>query len=170
MRIDYRLEQSILGWLLVAATERGICSLMLDESKVELVRELEKRFPQAELVPQDGVLRDQARAIVDWLAGQSPRPDLPLDERGTTFQRRVWQELRRIPWGKRITYGELARRIGRPTAVRAVAGACARNPLALLTPCHRVVRQNGELGGFRWGVERKRRLLELEQSRQSKNG
>ena len=99
----------------------------------------------------------------DWLAGRAPQPDLPLDEQGTAFQKRVWQELRRIPCGERIAYGELARRIGKPTAVRAVAGACARNTVALLTPCHRVVRQNGELGGYRWGVERKRRLLEAEQ-------
>ncbi|MEZ4483612.1 MAG: methylated-DNA--[protein]-cysteine S-methyltransferase [Syntrophotaleaceae bacterium] len=168
MHIDYRLEQSVLGWLLLAATERGVCLLMVDDSKDALLEELAKRFPQAQLNPQEDGLRAPVQSLVDWLAGRAPQPQLPLDEQGTAFQRRVWQELRRIPCGEQIAYGELARRIGQPTAVRAVAGACARNPVALLTPCHRVVRQNGELGGYRWGVERKRRLLAMEQGSQGK--
>lgn len=168
MHIDYRLEKSVLGWLLVAATERGICLLMLDDSKAVLLRELEQRFPQAKFNSQAERLQVPVQSIVDWLAGLSPQPELLLDEQGTDFQRRAWEELRRIPCGERISYSELARRIGKPTAVRAVAGACARNPVALLTPCHRVVRQNGELGGYRWGIERKRRLLAMEQNRQLK--
>lgn len=168
MHINYRLEKSVLGWLLVAATELGICLLMLDDSKDELLQELEKRFPLAEFNSQAETLQAPVKSIVDWLAGRSPQPELPLDEQGTTFQKRVWAELRRIPCGERIAYSELARRIGKPTSVRAVAGACARNPVALLTPCHRVVRQDGDLGGYRWGIERKRRLLAAEQNKHSK--
>lgn len=168
MRIGYVLAESALGRLLVAATPTGICALMLGDSADALLGDLRQKFPQAEIVPQAGALQDQVGAIIDWLAGRSSQPELPLDEQGTAFQRRVWQELRRIPCGERIAYGELARRIGRPKAVRAVAGACAANPVAVLTPCHRVVRQNGELGGYRWGIERKRRLLEAEQNRQPK--
>lgn len=163
MKIGYTVVKSSLGRLLVAATPRGICSVMLGDSKRDLTRELQQEFPGARLEKDDERLRLQARALLACLEGETPHPDLALDVRGTAFQMRVWEELRRIPRGQRISYGELARRIGRPKAARAVARACAANPLAILTPCHRVVRENGDLAGYRWGIERKWWLLEQEQ-------
>jgi AraC family transcriptional regulator of adaptative response/methylated-DNA-[protein]-cysteine methyltransferase len=162
MKIGYTVVKSLLGRLLVAATPRGICSVMLGDSESDLTRELQQKFSGAQLEKDDENLRLQARTLLACLAGQAPHPDLALDIRGSAFQMRVWEELRRIPRGQRISYGELARRIGRPKSARAVARACATNPLAILTPCHRVVRENGDLGGYRWGIERKRRLLEQE--------
>jgi AraC family transcriptional regulator of adaptative response/methylated-DNA-[protein]-cysteine methyltransferase len=163
MKLDYTIVKSSLDRLLVAATPRGICSVMLGDSENDLIRKLQHEFPRARIERNDDHLHLQARTLLACLAGQAPRPDLPLDVRGSEFQVRVWEELRRIPRGQRISYSELARRIGRPKAARAVARACATNPLAILTPCHRVVRENGNLAGYRWGIERKRRLLEEEQ-------
>jgi AraC family transcriptional regulator of adaptative response/methylated-DNA-[protein]-cysteine methyltransferase len=163
MKIGYTVVKSPMGRLLVAATSRGICSVMLGDSESDLTSELQQKFSGARLEKDDENLRLQARTLLACLAGQALHPDLALDVRGSAFQMRVWEELRRIPRGQRISYGELARRIGRSKAARAVARACATNPLAILTPCHRVVRENGDLGGYRWGIERKRRLLEQEQ-------
>jgi AraC family transcriptional regulator, regulatory protein of adaptative response / methylated-DNA-[protein]-cysteine methyltransferase len=164
MKINYTIAECPLGLLLVAVTDRGICSVTLGEKGEELIGDLRAEFPQAVIERDETSLRAQVNALLAHLAGQEPHPDLPLDVQGTAFQKRVWEELRRIPYGQTASYGEIARRIGRPTATRAVARACATNPAALVTPCHRVVRENGELGGYRWGVERKRRLLEKEKS------
>jgi AraC family transcriptional regulator of adaptative response/methylated-DNA-[protein]-cysteine methyltransferase len=162
MRVTYAVKESFLGRLLLAATPKGICAILLGDSERDLLEALHRTFPQADVQPDCTVPRDQAGMLLDALDGRSCCPTLPLDLEGTPFQKRVWQELQRIPRGERISYGELARRIGRPTAVRAVARACAANPVAILIPCHRVVRQNGEMGGYRWGIERKRLLLEKE--------
>lgn len=163
MKLDYTVVKSSLGQLLVAATQRGICSVMLGDSESDLIRELHHEFSGARIEKDEEHLHLQVRALLACLAGQAPHADLALDVRGSAFQMRIWEELRRIPRGQRISYSELARRIGQPKAARAVARACATNPLAILTPCHRVVRENGDLAGYRWGIERKRRLLEQEQ-------
>lgn len=163
MQIGYAVAESSLGWLLVAVSERGICSVMLGNSESDLLDELHQKFPRARIKRDNQNLQSQVEALLDCLSGNPSPLNMPLDEQGTAFQRRVWQELRRIPRGETISYSELANRIGRPKAVRAVASACARNPLAIVTPCHRVVRLNGDLGGYRWGIERKRRLLAAEQ-------
>ena len=164
MKIDYTIAECPLGLLLVAVTDKGICSVALGDTSEDLTGDLRAEFPQSEIAHDEKRLRAQVRALLSHLAGQEPHPDLPLDVQGTAFQKRVWEELRRIPYARTASYGEIARRIGQPSATRAVARACASNPAALVTPCHRVVRENGELGGYRWGVERKRRLLENEKS------
>ena len=160
--IRYGLAKTSLGWLLAAATGRGICQISLGDSPGALIRHLGERFPRAVLREGD---REFARRVARVAAFvESPRRglDLPLDIRGTAFQRRVWNALRAIPPGKTASYGEVARRIGRPAAARAVAQACASNDLAVAIPCHRVVRGDGTLGGYRGGVDRKRALLERE--------
>jgi AraC family transcriptional regulator of adaptative response/methylated-DNA-[protein]-cysteine methyltransferase len=162
MTIRYTIADSPLGLLLVAATERGVCSVQLGDESESLARALRAEFPRADVHVDETGLRPQVRALLDYLEGQRPHPDLPLDVQGTAFQRRVWEELRRIPPGQTASYGEVADRIGRPTAARAVARACATNPVALVTPCHRVVGSGGSVSGYRWGVARKRKLLERE--------
>lgn len=162
MSIGYATVKSPLGWLLVGATEKGVCSVKLGADRDQLLSDLREEFPQAQIRRDDEHLRSQVQVLLQCLAGQTPHTDLPLDVQGTTFQMRVWEELRRIPRGQTVSYKELAARIGRPTAYRAVANACASNPVAVITPCHRVVRENGNLGGYRWGIERKRELLEKE--------
>jgi AraC family transcriptional regulator of adaptative response/methylated-DNA-[protein]-cysteine methyltransferase len=164
MKIDYTITQCTLGLLLVAVTDKGVCSVTLGDKSEELASGLREEFPQAEIACGEKLLQAQVRALLKHLAGQEPHPGLPLDVQGTAFQKRVWEELRRIPYGQTASYGEIARRIGQPSATRAVARACATNPVALVTPCHRVIRENGDLGGYRWGVERKRQLLEKEKS------
>lgn len=164
MKISYTIADSPLGLLLVAATERGVCSVQLGDSAEELAGELRAEFPRADVRNDEGGLRPQVRSLLDYLEGQRPHPDLPLDVQGTAFQKRVWEELRRIPPGRTASYGEIAERIGRPTAARAVARACATNPVALVTPCHRVIGRDGSVSGYRWGVTRKRKLLEREQT------
>jgi AraC family transcriptional regulator, regulatory protein of adaptative response / methylated-DNA-[protein]-cysteine methyltransferase len=152
-----------LGRLLVAATERGVCRVMLGERAATLEADLRREFDAAH-VHQDkgGRLEGFVDAILSYLEGREPHLDLPLDIRATAFQRRVWQELQRIPFGETRTYTEVAAAVGDPKARRAVARACATNPVALVIPCHRVVREDGELGGYRWGIDRKRALLEKE--------
>jgi AraC family transcriptional regulator, regulatory protein of adaptative response / methylated-DNA-[protein]-cysteine methyltransferase len=163
MQIGYAVVESSLGWLLVAASERGLCSVMLGDSESELLGELQQKFHQVRIERDEQHLQPQVKVLLACLSGHPSPLNMPLDEQGTPFQLRVWQELRRIPRGTTISYSELAKRIGRPKAVRAVASACASNPLAIITPCHRVVRLNGDFGGYRWGIERKRRLLATEQ-------
>ncbi len=160
--LEYAVAACALGTLLVAGTAAGVRALLLGDGADAVLAELERRFPGT-------VLRANPAGLESWLAGAralverpAERVELPLDARGTPFQQRVWQELRRIPAGRTATYREIAARIGRPDSVRAVAGACAANPLAIAVPCHRVVRQDGELAGYRWGVERKRALLARE--------
>lgn len=167
MTVAYTIVESRLGWLLVAATSRGICSVALGDGQEKLVEGLLHEFPRAEIARDDDHLRTLVNMVLECLAGKHPHPDLPLDIRGTAFQMRVWEELRRIPRGQSVSYSELAGRIGKPAAARAVARACAMNPVAIITPCHRVIRENGELGGYRWGIERKRALLEKEKPEQT---
>jgi AraC family transcriptional regulator of adaptative response/methylated-DNA-[protein]-cysteine methyltransferase len=161
-RIVYTIADSPLGRLLVAATERGVALVSLGEDDRALTRALHEEYPAAEKSEGDATLGGWVRAIVAHLAGREPHLDLPLDVRATAFQWRVWQELRAIPRGETRSYTEVARAIGRPAAARAVARACATNPVALVVPCHRVVPVTGGAGGYRWGRERKTRLLEAE--------
>jgi len=162
VRIAYSIVGCPLGRLLVAATERGICALSLGNSDAQLEAALGEEFPQAEIRRDEAGLGGWTGALVKHLEGAQPALDLALDIRATAFQRRVWEELRKIPYGGTRTYSEIARAIGRPTAARAVARAGATNPVSVVIPCHRVVRGDGGLGGYRWGLERKRALLETE--------
>jgi AraC family transcriptional regulator of adaptative response/methylated-DNA-[protein]-cysteine methyltransferase len=160
--IRFAMAQCTLGALLVAASSRGVCAIAMGDDAEALVRDLERRFPAAVLAGGDRRFEQWVAQVIGFIEAPGTGLDLPLDIRGTAFQRRVWQALRRIPVGKTISYAALAQRIGQPSAVRAVARACASNPLALAVPCHRVVRTDGSLSGYRWGVERKRELLERE--------
>lgn len=163
--IRFALGESSLGHLLVASTDAGICAIFLGEEPQALLDDLQARFPRAELRGGDG----EFERLVAVVAAQVENPGtpwtLPLDLRGTTFQLRVWHALRDIPAGTTTTYAGLAERLGDPRAVRAVAGACGANPVALAIPCHRVVRTGGALAGYRWGIERKRELLHREATR-----
>lgn len=161
-RIAYAVVTSPLGQLLVAATERGVCRIALGDDAAALDADLRREFPAADIRRDRVALSRAVSAVLRFLEGQEASLDLPLDVQATAFQRRVWKALRRIPAGATRTYAEVARAIGSPTAARAVARACATNPTALVIPCHRVVREDGDLGGYRWGVARKRRLLALE--------
>ena len=151
-----------LGQLLVAATPRGVCRVSLGDGAASLAAGLAAEFPAARIRKDRSTLEEAVSAILAYLDGSEPSLALPLDIRATAFQRRVWQELQRIPYGETRSYADVARRIGRPTASRAVARACATNPAALVIPCHRVIREDGDLGGYRWGVERKGSLLRRE--------
>jgi len=161
--IAYVTVPTSLGRLLVAATERGVCRVALGDNAGALEQDLLAEFPDARVVQdKSGKVHGWVTLILAYLDGREPDLDLPLDIRATAFQRRVWQELQKIPFGQTRTYGDVARRIGTPKATRAVAQACANNPVALVIPCHRVVRKDGDLGGYRWGVDRKRMLLSNE--------
>jgi AraC family transcriptional regulator, regulatory protein of adaptative response / methylated-DNA-[protein]-cysteine methyltransferase len=162
-RIQYVVVDSALGRLLVAYTERGVCSVAIGDHDARLERELRAGFPDAEIMRAGDAVQGWAAAIVASIDGG--RTDgIPLDAQGTAFQWRVWNELQRIPRGTTLSYGDVARRIGSPSAVRAVARACATNPVALVVPCHRVVRGDGGLGGYRWGVSRKQAILDRERA------
>ncbi len=163
--IHYAAVPSPLGRLLVGATERGVCFVSLGDAVEPLERALKSEFPGARLLRDAQGLGRWTAAIVKHLEGRAPQLDVPLDVQATAFQRRVWEELQQIPYGETRSYAEVARRIGRPQATRAVAHACATNPAAVVIPCHRVVRADGALGGYRWGVERKRALLKQEAAR-----
>jgi AraC family transcriptional regulator of adaptative response/methylated-DNA-[protein]-cysteine methyltransferase len=160
--IRFAVAQCSLGAILVARSDQGICAITLGEDPDALVRALQDRFPKAELVGDDPEFDRVVAQVVGFVEAPNQGLDLPLDIRGTAFQRRVWQALRDIPSGQTASYTEIARRIGSPASVRAVAGACAANHIAVAIPCHRVVRNDGALSGYRWGVERKRALLERE--------
>ena len=162
--IRFAVGQCTLGSILIAATEKGVCAISLGDDPQALVHELEKRFSRAQLVGADSEFERWVARVVGFVEHPALGLDLPLDIRGTAFQQRVWQALREIPPGSTATYSEIAKRVGAPRAVRAVAGACAANCLAVAIPCHRVVRSDGSLSGYRWGVERKRRLLDRENS------
>ena len=159
--IGYTIAPSPLGRLLVAGTERGIAAVFVGDRDETLESALRREFPEA-VIRRSRELSSWVESIVRHLSGQQPRLELPLDIRATAFQRRVWEELQRIPYGETRTYREIARALGRPTAARAVARACATNPVSIVIPCHRIVRGDGGLGGYRWGIERKQRLLETE--------
>ena len=160
--IRFAVARTDLGWVLVAGTVRGLCAIDLGDSQRTIIDALKDRFGRGEYSEGDPESALWLRRVTESIASPRRGLDLPLDIRGTSFQRRVWQELRRIPVGTTASYGEVARRIGKPGSARAVARACATNPLPLAVPCHRVVRSDGELGGYRGGVERKRALLERE--------
>ncbi len=160
--IRFAVGQCRLGAILVAESEAGVCAVSLGDDPNALVRELQDRFPNATLSGGDADFEKRVARVVGAVEAPGVGLDLPLDVRGTAFQQRVWDALRHIPAGETLTYAEVAERIGAPKAVRAVAGACAANTLAVLIPCHRVVRTDGSLSGYRWGVERKRRLLDAE--------
>jgi AraC family transcriptional regulator of adaptative response/methylated-DNA-[protein]-cysteine methyltransferase len=160
--IRFAIGECSLGAILVARSERGVCAIFLGDDPAALARELQDRFPRANLIGGDAEFEKLVARVVGLVEVPGTRLDLPLDVRGTAFQKRVWQALRRIPAGKTVSYTELAKRIGAPKSVRAVAGACAANALAVAIPCHRVVRNDGGLSGYRWGVERKRALIERE--------
>lgn len=162
MSIHYTISDSPLGRLLVAATERGVSALYLGESDAPLEAALKKEYPRADIRRDKSGLGSWLSQILEHLRGRQPHLDLPTDIQATAFQRSVWQELRRIPYATTKTYTEVARAIGHPTAVRAVARACATNPVSVVVPCHRVVREDGNLAGYRWGLERKQKLLERE--------
>jgi AraC family transcriptional regulator of adaptative response/methylated-DNA-[protein]-cysteine methyltransferase len=160
--IRFAVGQCALGAILVAATDKGVCTITLGDDPDALVHDLEDRFPKAKLIGGDKSFEKLVATVVGFVEAPNSGLDLPLDVRGTAFQHQVWRALRDIPAGSTATYAEIAARIGRPKAVRAVAQACATNPVAVAIPCHRVVRTDGTLSGYRWGVARKRALLDHE--------
>jgi AraC family transcriptional regulator of adaptative response/methylated-DNA-[protein]-cysteine methyltransferase len=160
--IRFAVGECSLGTILVAATDKGVCAILLGDDPDALLRDLQDRFPKAHLIGGDGDFERLVAKIVGFVEAPQLGLDLPLDVRGTAFQQRVWQALREIPAGETASYTDVAKRIGSPKAVRAVAGACASNAIAVAIPCHRVVRSDGGLSGYRWGVERKRALLDRE--------
>lgn len=160
--ILFAVGQCSLGAILVAQSRRGVCAILLGDDPDTLVRDLQEQFPKADLVGADHRFEQTIAQVVGFIEAPALGLDLPLDLRGTAFQQRVWQALRDIPLGSTASYAQIAERIGAPKSFRAVAQACGANSLAVAIPCHRVVRSNGELSGYRWGVERKRRLLARE--------
>ncbi len=166
--IAYAIADSALGRLLVAGTRRGICFAAMGEADSTLVAELRRDYPRATIRVADPNRREDARvgrwanALADYVAGRSKMPAPPMDIRGTPFQFAVWEQLRAIPPGETRSYSEIARRIGRPRAIRAVGTANGANPVSIIIPCHRAIRASGHLGGYRWGLDRKRKLLEME--------
>jgi AraC family transcriptional regulator of adaptative response/methylated-DNA-[protein]-cysteine methyltransferase len=161
--VRYAIADSPLGRMLIAATDRGVCSIQFAQSDGELIEGLKREFPFAVRKPDEGGLQAWVAALLQKMAGKELNSALPLDIRATAFQRRVWTYLQSIPFGATRSYGEVAKAIGQPSASRAVARACATNPVAVAIPCHRVVREDGSISGYRWGVERKKALLEMEQ-------
>jgi AraC family transcriptional regulator of adaptative response/methylated-DNA-[protein]-cysteine methyltransferase len=161
-RIHCAVGASSLGAVLVAATQKGICAITLGDDPSNLMRDLQARFPRASVIEGDAEFQKLVARVIALVEAPAHAVSLPLDVRGTAFQQRVWEVLRQIPAGTTASYTEVARRIGSPRAVRGVAAACAANPAAVAIPCHRVVRRDGSLAGYRWGLERKRALLERE--------
>jgi AraC family transcriptional regulator of adaptative response/methylated-DNA-[protein]-cysteine methyltransferase len=164
--IRFAFAETALGTMLIAATERGICALEFGDDETRMAAAFKARFASADLAEDDGTLRDWARQVAHYVTAPGRAPDLPLDISGTAFQARVWRALQRIPVGETVSYGALARSLGLPGAARAVGAACRTNEIAVLIPCHRVVGGDGELTGYRWGIERKRALLERERTMQ----
>ncbi len=160
--IRFAVGQCSLGAILVAQSQRGICAILLGDDPDRLVRDLQDQFPKAEIIGGDGAFEQLVAEVVGFIEAPAKGLHLPLDVQGTAFQERVWRALREIPPGATVSYAEIAERIGSPKAMRAVAQACATNHIAVAIPCHRVVRRDGKLGGYRWGVDRKRELLHRE--------
>ena len=165
MRIEYAIADCPLGRLLVGFTERGVSAVYLGDRDGALESALRDEYPRAEIHRETGRRVDWVNALLAYLSGSQAELNLPLDLAATAFQLRVWGELRRIPYGATRSYSQIAKRLGRPTAARAVARACATNPVSLVVPCHRVVREDGSLAGYRWGLKRKQALLAQEQAR-----
>jgi AraC family transcriptional regulator, regulatory protein of adaptative response / methylated-DNA-[protein]-cysteine methyltransferase len=161
--VRYTIADSPLGRMLIAATDKGICAIQFADSDQELQQGLMREFPFATRRRDDEAMSDWHEKLARLIGGEETHPSLPLDIRATAFQRRVWEALQRIPRGETRSYSAVAKKIGMPKATRAVARACATNPVAVAIPCHRVVREDGELGGYRWGIERKEQLLAMEQ-------
>jgi AraC family transcriptional regulator of adaptative response/methylated-DNA-[protein]-cysteine methyltransferase len=160
--IRFAIGQCSLGSILVAQSERGVCAILLGGDPDELARDLQDRFPRANLIGGDGEFEQLVSKVVSFVEVPALGLDLPLDVRGTAFQQRVWQALREIPVGETASYTDIANRIGSPGSAKEVSEACAANALAVAIPCHRVVKKDGALSGYRWGVNRKRALLEKE--------
>jgi AraC family transcriptional regulator of adaptative response/methylated-DNA-[protein]-cysteine methyltransferase len=160
--IQFAINESSLGLVLVALSTVGVCAVLFGDDRSALRRDAQERFPGAALIDGDANLAARAAAVIALVETPSDRLDVPLDMRGTTFQQAVWQALREIPAGTTVSYGDIAARLGQPRSARAIAQACAANALAVVVPCHRVVKSDGALSGYRWGVERKRILLERE--------
>ena len=164
MKIGYAIAKSALGKVLVAATDRGVSAVYLGDADSKLVDELRKEYPQAEISSAADNFGRWVKEIVERVEGNPPRLELPLDLQATAFQQRVWQELQKIPRGATRTYSQVANALGNPKAVRAVARACATNPVSIVVPCHRVIREDGKLAGYRWGLARKQQLLAQERA------
>jgi AraC family transcriptional regulator of adaptative response/methylated-DNA-[protein]-cysteine methyltransferase len=162
IEIRFAIGQSSLGAILVAQTARGVCAILLGDDPELLLRDLQDRFPKAHLIGGDASFEQTVASVVGFIEAPGIGLSLPLDLRGTAFQLQVWQALRDIPVGQTASYSDVAQRIGAPSSVRAVARACAANPVAVAVPCHRVLRIDGVISGYRWGVERKRALLARE--------
>ena len=162
MHIGYTVANSSLGKVLVGTTDRGVSAVYLGDREASLVEALRKEYPKAEIARAEGGSETWLKEVLQRIEGNAPRVDLPLDVKATAFQRRVWQELQKIPRGTTRTYAQVARALGKPRSVRAVARACATNPVSIVVPCHRVIRTDGSLAGYRWGLERKEKLLERE--------
>jgi AraC family transcriptional regulator of adaptative response/methylated-DNA-[protein]-cysteine methyltransferase len=165
MRIGYSIVPSAIGRVLVAATEHGVCAVKIGSNDATLVRDLEREYSAAEISANTSARAEWVTAIADHLRGDHEALDLPIDVKATAFQWKVWRALQQIPAGETRAYAEVARRIGRPKAVRAVASACANNPVCLVVPCHRVVPSSGGTGKYRWGADRKAALLAAEKRR-----
>jgi len=164
MKLGYTIAKSPLGKILVAATKRGVSAVYLGDDESQLVSELREEYPRAEVAPASNGFERWVREVLSRVEGRPPHFELPLDLQATAFQRRVWKELQRIPLGRTRTYSQVARSLGKPKAVRAVARACASNPVSIVVPCHRVIREDGALAGYRWGLSRKEQLLASERS------
>ena len=162
MAVRYATAPCALGRLLVAATPKGVCAVQLGDKDADLEREIRREFPRAEVSRDEKGVGGALKAVLRLMEGKAPAAALPLDVRATAFQRRVWEHLQQIPAGETRSYAEIARALGKKNGARAVGSACAKNPVALLVPCHRAVRTDGSLAGYRWGVERKEKLLERE--------
>jgi AraC family transcriptional regulator of adaptative response/methylated-DNA-[protein]-cysteine methyltransferase len=162
MQINFSVADCALGRVLIAATSKGISAIYLGDSDAALKRELREEYPQAEISGHSGSHSEWVSAVVRHLAGRESKLDLPTDVQATAFQRRVWEALRKIPYGSTSTYGQIARSLGLEKGMRAVARACATNPVSIVVPCHRVIRKDGGLGGYRWGLKRKEALLKNE--------
>ena len=160
--ISYATNECSLGQVLIARSAKGVCAILIGADHNELEADLAARFPKARLVTYEAVVLDDLTIVKKFMDNPAEGFYLPLDMRGTPFQRRVWEKLRAIPLGRTVTYTDVAYWVGPLTSARAVAGACASNPIALAIPCHRVVRSNGDLAGYRWGVERKREMIRRE--------
>src|SRR5437764_948515 len=169
MRIRYAIAPYSAGRALLAVTEKGICGVKLGNARARMVRELEGEYPKAELIHADGELREWMSNLLRRLEGEVELPELPIDVRATSFQRRVYEELKRIPAGETRTYSQIAKNLGGESGRRAVARACATNNVAVFIPCHRVVRSDGGMGGYRWGLDRKENLLARERAKSEKN-
>jgi AraC family transcriptional regulator of adaptative response/methylated-DNA-[protein]-cysteine methyltransferase len=168
LRIRYAIAKSSLGFVLVAATDRGLCRVAMSGSRESLRKALAEEYPRATLEESDVELAPRVAEVLRHVEGRARADSLPLDVRATAFQRRVWDALREIPYGETRTYSDIARSIGAPRAARAVGSACGQNPVALVIPCHRAVREDGGLGGYAWGLDVKRRLLEIERGTRSR--